>query len=258
MNTDKILIICTIPRSGSHAFASLLNSTPYFGSISPTSLNHIYAHHKNIKFHEIVSNIKFNFISQSHLYGDNDFDDEFVRYIKEEIKPKIGIKCYPVDIPIIMKFLENQSLSLHGVKWIWLHRENIIKQCISYIRAQFTEKWASREIIDEDIAFNIKSSEFIHHVPHVLQVFTALNQWWRDFFSEQNISYLNIGYEKHILNDKDHLNTVKLVLDFLEIKYDDTLSVSCDMAKQSTDWNNSMYLEVIQHFLKNVTYGFKG
>ena len=124
-----MIFICTLPRSGHHLLASLLDSTGYIQCTGYTSLfsSHTWKELTDFPYEQLYHAPDEVILTV--------FDNLLKSYHRDVDKP-FCMKLFTRDLPILLRYLKLQNIPLTDPKWIWLKRENKIRQAISYCKAK--------------------------------------------------------------------------------------------------------------------------
>lgn len=130
-----------------------------------------------------------------------------------------------------------------GIKFIFLRRENVIKQSISFAIAHRTNNWYLN-------AEDPKENKYVYLSPKTINRYlsdiSAQNSLWSEFFLEQNIQPLKLYYED--FQDEDNfLPIVNKVLDFIGID-EKADSVSAPIQKQYNSNSEKLYNAYLKGF----------
>lgn len=138
-----------------------------------------------------------------------------------------GVSCYQIF----------QQL-FPGIKFIYLYRQNKLRQAISMVKAQRSGYWSKR-----DAAESINTSKYgeysFQDISNTLNYFAIYEAFWIDFFESYNISPLQITYEELCTDKKSVLSEI---VDFLDVsKPKDQLITEVSFYIQRDDISEEWY-----------------
>ena len=231
-----IFFVCTAHRSGGFLLMSLLNSTALFGELQPIEL---FSRDSWKQFADFPW-------ENRHEMSDTDLLSTFSN-MRESQSGGLASKIFPRDSALILRYLELKGISVNDVKWIWLRRTNKIRQAISFHKAGETDQWHptmdTPKPDENHIEIDIKRIEY-----RIIK-FVLYEIEWKSFFEEHKLNPLCIDYED-FMHESKWTSQVERVLDFLEIPHQFPIAVSTDYVRQSTDWNEEIYSQLIDLYRK--------
>ena len=212
-------LICTLPRSGGHLLISLLNSTGVCGNVT---VPEIFDTWEAIHGEHFGDGVEVS-DEQLGLY----FDKEC---LSSETQKFVGAKCWVSNMPMILRMFELKSIGLSDIKWIYLHRNDLLKQCISHTIAMAIDKWHhydAKKIENEDADISLEQ------VRMTLSRFFIVQLKWERFFKEHGIEPFRVAYE-----DFEHPHQwsgkISEVLDFFEVDYESPINPSTNYHRTQT------------------------
>lgn len=177
-------IICTSQRTGSTLLANTLKSmrigqpNEFFNTLFSSDL-------KTLTISDYISKIKET-QTVNEIFGLK------VHYCQIE---QFGLQELPSYFP--------------KAKYIWLYRKNKLRQAISLWKAICTQKWNSDEVDKAYPCYDYSQ------ICNLIVKMTREIECWEQFFVRHHIKPLEVAYEDL---DKDYLNTISGILNFLEIE----------------------------------------
>ena len=230
-----IFFICTTPRTGSHLLMSLLNSTGYCGKIEELLARWQWEKYTNFPY------------SERYDVPDGAIC-EFFRNIIKQKGSKAGVfggKIHIHELPVVQRYMELQGITIADVKWIWLQRNDKIRQAISYLKAQQIHQFGLLEGKSRANEDGIQIS--LAKVRDTFVQFHVAELKWQDFFESNAICPIHVTYEDLAQNDYEVF--IHLLLRGLNIAHELPLKVSTPYRKQSTDFNEALYQQFIKRYL---------
>jgi LPS sulfotransferase NodH len=110
---------------------------------------------------------------------------------------------------------------LPGTRFVWLSRRNKVAQAISYYRAARSQVWHAWTDGRQPDAASATTPEFDRTaIGEFLRTVESMDVGWRRFFQHHKVPALIVIYEDFI---KSFAPTVRGVLKFLDIRYDDVV-----------------------------------
>jgi LPS sulfotransferase NodH len=162
----------------------------------------------------------------------------YLKYLMNKRSRRIlGVKILYSQIETIAKYRDSVS-SIAGSKIVYLYRNNVIKQAISYYIAMKTQQWtsvanrpAATEISQIDYSFSSISQAVVRMELH--------NSLMRRFFLVNDLQYLSITYEEFV---KDPAGASDRVLEYLGVEPQERApDAKARFEKQATSKNEEFY-----------------
>lgn len=133
-------------------------------------------------------------------------------------------------------------------KYIWLRRQNKIRQAISDLKAQKTGKSNARELVSDPPT--ILSDKDINYLKTHIQFYTLYEIYSGDFFSEKGIIPFELYYKDLDTYEKRSKKVVE-ILNFLGIK-EIPKPITDTLVSQHTAWNDEIYRLYKEHLYKTI------
>ena len=234
-----IFFLCTTPRSGNHLLISLLNSTGATGRI------HLVSMLRDYRWTELTD---FPY-KDRYEAPDEVIQDVFQQHLDKHQSASdiFGAKIYPRDTPIVKRYLEINGTD---AKWIYLYRQNIIRQAISYYKAQRNGQWnsAERKVNRDELPVDLAK------IIEIVMMFYFLGKEWDIFFQDNNIIPHTVLYED-LIHEANWNALIEQILTYLGVDYTTLrLSPSSPYERQSNEWNEKIYSIFISAY-KGSSYG---
>lgn len=155
-----------------------------------------------------------------------------------------GIKVFPPHTEI------NDVLHLNGIppheyKWVWLRRENKVRQAISSLKLEHTGQ--SHRTKDDPVYENIDIVN--EQIRRRIGRLVAWELGWSLFFERHNLKPHTLVYEQIAeLTDAERTPHITGILDYLGVEYPTNLEMSTTHCKMSTDFNDRLYEKYLSAF----------
>ena len=124
------------------------------------------------------------------------------------------------------------------VKYIYLQRENKIKQAISALKAKKND-YSNGPEVPNDSPFSLERTDF-QYIESMVSHYTHAEIYARDFFSEKGITPFQIFY-KHLATHEDRCKKIVEILNFLGIPPESMNPPKSNLVSQHTVWNDEVY-----------------
>lgn len=134
-------------------------------------------------------------------------------------------------LPRIAHFLDAD------VKYIYLQRENKIKQAISALKAEKTGYSNGPEVPNDP---PLPERTDFQHIELVASVYNRDEIYARTFFSEKGITPFQIFY-KHLATHEDRCKKIVEILNFLGVPPESMNPPTSNIVSQHTAWNDEVY-----------------
>lgn len=189
-------IVCSTPRSGTNFLKHILMSHD-MGFPSEHSP----------KFYPIETERDI-YVTTYHSYETQIWSRTlFYSHLMELINTYKRLKGLPEDMRDIDVFRETHP----GIKFIYLHRKNRLRQSISYVKAKQSGVWELRKNAEppnfEDYIYDKAG------IDEMIKTLNRENRGWCKWFKDNEIELLGLVYEECV---KFPIDTLKKCADFLE------------------------------------------
>jgi LPS sulfotransferase NodH len=190
----KGYVICITPRSGSTLLSSALSEQTLRG-------------HVGLGYPGEIFNLGFIKPRAMH-YGCRSID-EYTKWALWESTDKSGVFAVKGDLFQLLPFLLTPTFQhfLPNTKFIYLTREDVLLQAISFVIAQHTGKWTSESIVSGRYEENFE--EICTNVELIVQMMSSFEK----LFSFSNIAPCQI-FTSDVENDL--ASTIKKVINFVD------------------------------------------
>ena len=220
-------IICSLHRSGGGLLCSYLESTKRVGAPHEYLIEQwsdkvgiTYSHPINMSDAALLS--LFDKI-RAHATGDNG---------------RWGIRVHPPEFGLLRQYLRLQGVPLDKYKWIYLSRDNVVRQAISVAKAHKTKQYTrgkSGSVIEPNpISTDVIKGE-------ILSIHLKRMAWTR-YFEKEQITPFRVRYEQFASVKPAELTVfIESVLDYLEVPYESPVTVKTWSHRMSTDYSEKLY-----------------
>ena len=227
-------LICTLPRAGGHLLISLLNSTGVCGNVTVPEMFDQWEtiHGEHFGDGENATD------KQLEVFFDNEC-------VSPETQKFVGAKCWHYNMPMILRMFELKGIGLSDIKWIYLRRENLVKQAISNVIALESDRWHFYDRNDK-----IDSEHLDISLDRIRDFFcrnfiTQLK--WESCFAEHGIDPFRVAYEDFEYPEQWQ-GKISEILDYFGVDYELPLDLSSNFHRTSTDLNERLYEEFIDSY----------
>ncbi len=220
-------LICTLPRTGGHLLISLLNATNACGNVVIPEMFDRWESLFGVRYDDRLD------LSDEELRM---YFDNFC--VSPDTQKFIGSKCWIANMPMVLKMFAVKGIEISDVKWIYLRRDDLLKQSISHTIASETDKWHSYDEHDK-----IENEHFpisLEQVRVTLFRFYIVQLQWESFFEKHGIQPFRITYEDFEYPDQ-WSGKISEVLDFFEVGYEYPLNLSTFFHRTATGLNDRVY-----------------
>ncbi|MBC8501290.1 MAG: sulfotransferase domain-containing protein, partial [DPANN group archaeon] len=216
-------IMCTVRRSGSVVLESLLKSTNLVGN-PKWHFGKLYKLTKNLQLEtdylDIINKIITLSSSKNKIFGTK---MHWATYNQFETAVTNTNKFGPLKGDRLVRSV------FPNVHYIFLKRNNNVKQAISLFKAQKTDIWAkTKEHDSHDLTLS-------YNFDGILQALKSIKyeeKSWTNFFRENDIKPLTLIYEDFI---KDFDKTIITIFKFLDVKVPTNFSLPKPKYKKLAD-----------------------
>ena len=211
--------VATIPRTGSSFLCEKLWRTGQLGA------PYEYFNYQNLMIQMILR------------LGVNSLQDYVKRIFELRTSPNgfFGFKLFPEHFQFMR--LAQILWRFPHLKFIYLVREDILAQAISYNRSMQTSQWSNYDIPQSEAKYDYNSL-----LSSLGKIEQSIN-FWGNYFRNNNIQPYRITYEQFI-SDPD--SETENILNVFGLKYDKSITVDIpEFNKQkygnNTDWKEQFY-----------------
>jgi trehalose 2-sulfotransferase len=247
----KNYLLCTVPRSGSWLLADLLEQTDVAGRPE----EYFRPDHRNFwcdewgiprksPFDTFVSAALANAVSDNGVFG--------VKMHWYQLQWFTGqLRA----LPEAGQSVTDEALVMHWLtrpRFVYLYREDKIRQAVSYYRASYTDVWF--ELADEDPGATeeryrrpvpMPEKPDWGYVRHLENGLIHQERLWSEFFARAGAVPLEIRYEDMVLA---HEETLKQVLDFIGVDLPRARPLPASrLRKQADDVTERLVQEYLAH-----------
>lgn len=240
--SKKSYIVCSMPRSGSSLLCSWLSNSNVAGypgeHINP---NKEYKHFLNISnsnkipsceeyIRLVVSNRTRNGVFGTKLHW-----FQFSHIVN--LLDKKSLQPWSDDLDLINHYFDNPQ-------FIYISRQDKIRQAISYYKAFETREWAitqEQPKTKSDIEYDGEK------IDQLLFLLLEHEKAWESFFERKKIIPYRISYEEFVPNQVEN---VKAILDFLDIDYTNVEFAEPIMKKQADRTSDLWYEKYLNERLQ--------
>jgi len=219
--TEKCYLLCTVPRSGSWLLADLLEQTDvagrpeeYFRPDHRIQWSKEWGIPAKGPYSRYVDAALANTVTGNGVFGVKTHWYQF-EWFTSELRALPGADPDATDEALIEQWLPRPH-------YVHLHREDTVRQAISYYLASYSDMWF--RLAEEDEGGG--TTRFIRPVPmpeepdwgHVRFLENAVidhEQRWADFFARSGVVPLEVRYEDMV---SSYEKSIRRVLDFLDVE----------------------------------------
>ncbi len=184
---DKFYVICATPRSGSSMLCNLLASSKVMGN--PREVLNVDSILGFCNRHNLTD-------AESRIVI-----EKYLTSVVEKRSSQNGVFGMKLLFDQLEPFLEMQAIKLflRQFKFIWLVRKDVVAQAVSMYIAQTTKEWTSlnedenRKKEEKSRRENLGYDE--KKIDNCVKRLTRHNLRWLEFFSVNQIEYLQVEYE---------------------------------------------------------------
>ena len=214
MNKVDSYIICSTPRTGSTILCALLNSTEMAGhpeSYFRAPDMKAYAEKWGIQMSAVGTFSYADYLKAVLGAGATENGIFAVRIMwgtMEEVVRELG-EVYPA---LAGKELKLLQLAFGRVHFVYLQREDVVSQAVSWLRAEQTDVW--HKTTNGESGVEIEAKYSFDELDKLVCTINEHNTAWRSWFKMTGIQPHAITYEQLDANPK---HTIHSLLDFLEL-----------------------------------------
>lgn len=185
----KFYAIATMPRSGSTFFGCKLWNTGVMGA--PLEYFNIYE-----TLFIMASRVKAKSIRN---YVDRLFE------LRTSANGVFGMSIFPEHLQFIL--LGNLLPRFPRLKYIYLTRNDVIAQAVSYAKALQTRQWTNLDIPQAQPEYNY------NQIANCLNKIQQSKLFWNTFFNNNKIRPIHFSYEKITTNTDEIISNIMVKLD---------------------------------------------
>lgn len=238
----KSYIVCSMPRSGSSLLCAWLYKSKVAGYPEEyINRNREYGHFLNISNSKkipsceeyvrlVVSNRTKNGVFGTKLHW---FQFNHIVNILNKKSPQ----SWSDDLDLINHYFDNPQ-------FIYISRQDKIRQAISYYKAFETREWA---ITQEQPKTKLDIEYDGEKIDQLLFLLLEHEKAWESFFERKRIIPYRISYEEFVPNQVEN---VKIILDFLDIDYTNVEFAEPIMKKQADRTSDLWYEKYLNEHLQ--------
>ena len=203
--TTESYLICTSHRSGSNLLCQVLTDSKVAGKPGEYFSENLRARFTGLlSLPENLTPIEFFRAAMRRTTGANGLFGakimpRHLRHALQTIRPAFSLSAQASDLAVL-------SALLPKPRFIWLRREDVLRQAISLARAKQTKAWNARKTPAAPAVF-----DFVQIEQCVAQIERA-NAFWEQWFSAEAIQPLRITYEQMVA---DHQQAIRALLAFV-------------------------------------------
>jgi LPS sulfotransferase NodH len=217
LKSTRNYIICSTPRSGSTLLARGLWDTSIAGK------PHEYFHQK---WHMKELQVRWN-VFDLKKYIDT------LKIMRKSENGVFGFKAHYSQLENIIGNIDLEN-TFPDIKYVYITRNDKIRQGISLYRALLTKSWAYCEPEKAVPVFDYKE------ISKSIDLIKAEEKNWGNFFIAQKIRPFKIHYENFIINYKI---TIMDLLKYLDINIPNDLYIGRSPLKKQSDELNDRWVE---------------
>jgi LPS sulfotransferase NodH len=211
----KVFFLCFTNRCGSNFVAQAIASD---GSISQAG--------ENLNFDTVINNC-----SKRHI---TKFVDYLIWLIRHQTSSSgvCGIKCSAGQLIELINFrIIDQFISS---SFIFVKRNDVVKQAISLLIASQTRHWTSTQSSDSNIVLTLNSDQLFL----LMSSISNQNACFEAIFSLASVNVKRIVYEEFVKDPAEHISSIGNHLSIANLQY---ISSQISYRKQSSQINQLMY-----------------
>lgn len=246
VTAKRSLVLCASPRSGSNVLANTLTATERCGNAL-----------------EYFNRTYMQRLANQWKLDVDDVDAYMEAFYEQATTPNgiLGTKLfweqlwileeYTPNLPAHLSWYERLQQAFPQPRFVYLTRDNKVRQAISLVKASQTGVWTEREGGTKP---NRQAKPTYNYVGLTLRLMQIVyrDALWEQFFSQHNIEPMRLTYEQF---DEDPEGTVRAVLRFMEIEDWETIPIQlADNKRQSNKVNEYWY----KRYMNEATWMGKG
>lgn len=213
----KSYLLCCVPRSGSWLLADLLEQTDaagrpeeYFRPDYRKQWSQEWGIPPEGPYSRYVAAALANTATDNGVFGVKTHWYQ-LEWFASQLRALPGASRDATEAALVEQWLPNPH-------YVHLHRDNTVRQAISYYRAAYSDRWF--DLIEEDEGRFISPLPMPEkpdwaHVRYLEESVISHERRWKEFFAESGIVPLDIRYEDMTLA---YGQTLQRVLDFLGVQ----------------------------------------
>ena len=224
MKTEKSYIVCATMRSGSSLLCELLSSTKMAGQ-PQEFLNKKREEKSQFPLNPYSSYIRHNF---NHFASDNGFSGIKMMWDNlEDMIQRLRAESYDYassDLEIVRQAFPDPS-------FIFIERENKLRQAISLARAEQTKVWDIKRNSSASKRTFARVTDF-----HITQSYNRLANYenaWKAFFQKYQLPFYHVTYDEITQHPEA---AIKDILSFLDVPNYSQASIQPPQRKKQADW----------------------
>src|SRR5262245_217928 len=198
-------LICTTHRSGSNLLSQMLTDSQvagkpgeYFSSTLQARFTKSLSLPANLTPIEFFRGAMRRTTGSTGLFGAK-IMPRHLQYALQVIRLAFRLSEQETDLAVL-------SALLPKPRFVWLRREDVLRQAISLARAKQTKAWDARKTPATPAVFDFAQ------IDQCVSQIERANAFWEQWFSAQGIRPCQITYEEMV---KDYQKTVGAVLTFV-------------------------------------------
>ena len=234
---ENSYMICCVQRTGSWLLAHSLTDLGYAGRPSDyfdeeESTTHA-AQWQVEGFGDYLEAVRRHATTPNGIFGTKMMWNDFGRFrarLRDQHRAEIA------DAALIEQVLP-------GVHYVWLRRQDKIRQGISWWRAVVTQQWAVTPD-DESKCVDL----FVDEIVPLVRYASECEDGWRSWFKDQRVAYLELTYEELV---EDRLSTVNRVLVHVGLPPVDGERLPRPRSRQQADELTEHYVTLVREALRD-------
>jgi LPS sulfotransferase NodH len=203
--TTESYLICTTHRSGSNLLCQVLTDSKvtgkpgeFFSDKLRARLTGLLSLPENLTPIEFFRGAMHRTTGTNGLFGAKVMP-RHLQHALQVIRPAFRVAAQATDLAVL-------SALLPKPRFVWLHREDVLRQAISLARAKQTKAWNARKAPAIPAVFDFAQ------IDQCVGQIERANAFWKQWFSAQGIQVHQITYEQMVA---DYQRTVRAVLAFV-------------------------------------------
>ena len=206
--TSQSYMICGVQRSGSWLLADSLANSGIAGK--PSDYFDVAESERRMgdweiaSFSEYLDAVVANSTTTNGVFGTKMMWNDFERFRSNLRTASAGGSWTDSEL---------LDRTFPGLRYVWLRREDKVRQAVSWWRASMTDEWA---LTDSETASGLVPEFDADAIGALVQFALACEQGWREWFQTHNIAPVEVTYEQLI---EDRLVTTNVVLEHLGLPH---------------------------------------
>jgi len=224
MKPHVSFLVCTLARSGSGLLCDALWNTGLAGKpdeyFNPDTVNKHLRTNKSNDYIDYLNKILNENSTENKVFGAKLMWDDFF-FLKGKIST---IKSFSH-----LKISDSMNILFPNLHYIWIRRQDKIKQAISLWKMYKTgiPTWRN----DRPLSYKIPLEFNFKKIKTLVNQLTEDEQNWQNYFANNRIKPFIITYEKDL--EHSYKNTIKRTLEYLNIPVPENLILWTKYKKQS-------------------------